>query len=385
MNWRDRILDLIDEHEKTRRNALNLIASENILSETALKALSSDLNGRYAADLYGGTQFVREIVRLTEDLIKKLFKANYVSVKPVSGTIAVLSALHAFSKPGEPVAILNFSDGGFPLNLSGYLRKPIYLPYDEEILNINTEKAVEILSKTKPKLVFLGASRILFPQPVKEIATAVHDYGGTVIYDGSHVLGLIAGGVFQDPLREGADCLLGSTHKTFPGPQGGVIMCNDGKTMKRIIDTLGRPYMLVDNPHVARIAALGITADEMLQFGREYAENIVKNSKRLGYELTRLGLSVKGEGLGFTESHQLLLDLDTPGYVLKDLLEEYNIFIDAIGRVGTQEITRRGMTEQDMSKVAEFIYRAINKENPKLLRSEISVFMEKFRKAAYAL
>ena len=321
MHQRDQILGLIEKHEKMRNSALNLIASENILSQDALRMLSSDLNGRYAADLYGGTRYIREIVKITENLIKKLFKAKYVSVKPVSGTVAVLAALHAFSKPGNPVAILNFTYGGFPLNLSGYLRKPIYLPYSEEKLNIDVDRAVDALSKSKPKLVFLGASRILFPHPVKDIAETVHDYGGVLVYDGSHVLGLIAGGVFQDPLREGADCLLGSTHKTFPGPQGGVILCNDENVMREINEMLSRPYMLVDNPHVARIAALGITADEMLNFGREYAENIVKNSKRLGVKLKKLGLNVKGENLGFTETHQLLLNLDASGYILKEKLE----------------------------------------------------------------
>jgi len=377
------LINLLNKHEQYRINGLNLIASENILSPLALNMLSSDLNGRYAADIYGGTMFIKEIVSLTEDYLKELFNVEYASPKPVSGTISVIAALHAFSRPREKVSILHFSNGGFPLNISGFDRIPVYLPFDEKIMNIDVEKASEILQREKPKLVYLGASRFLFPHPVKEISEIVHDYGGVVVYDGSHVLGLIAGKQFQDPLSEGADVLIGSTHKTFPGPQGGVILTNDYEKWEKIQETLSRPYMFVDNPHVARIAALGITAYEMLKFGRDYASQIVKNSKTLASELAKLDIGVKAKNLGFTKSHQILLNLDTNGQELKSLLEKYNIFVDAVGRIGVQEVTRRGMRESEMIIISKFIRDALNRLDANDIRVRISAFVNNYRTAKY--
>ena len=381
----DKILELIKQHTDMRKKALNLVASENILSETALNALRSDLNGRYAAELYGGTKIIKEIIDITVNRLKELFKVDYVNVKPVSGTISVIATLLAFTRPGDKVGILNFRDGGFPLNIKGYNRVPVYLPYNNETYTIDAGKAVDLLSEEKPQLVFLGASRIQFSHPVKQVAETVHDYGGIVAYDGSHVMGLIAGRKFQDPLREGADLLIGSTHKTFPGPQGGLILTNDENINKKIEDVLSRPYMLVDNPHVARIAALGVTALEMLKFGESYAANIVKNSKKLAEELAKRGLKVKAARLGYTETHQILLDDVLDGMALKEKLERANIFIDAIGRIGTQEITRRGMLEQDMVKIAELISHAINDRNPENLKGAVAKFASKFNKVHYSL
>jgi len=378
------IISLINKHIALRSRSLNLVASENILSKTALSVLSTDLNGRYAAELYGGTKVIREIINKTEESIRELFKAEYANVKPISGTVSVLSILLAFTRTRDKVGILHFKDGGFPLNIEGYERKPVYMAYDATKLNLEYNKTIEILDKEKPKLVFLGASRILFPQPVKEIAEFVHDYGGIVAFDGSHVLGLICGGRFQDPLREGVDILIGSTHKTFPGPQGGLIVTNDKNIRDEIWKVLSRPYMLVDNPHVARIAALGVTAEEMKKFGHYYAESIIQNSKALAKSLEKLGLKVKGKELGYTESHQLLLGLEIDTIKLKDELEKYNIFIDAIGRIGTQEITRRGMSEKDMSKIAEFVHRAIENIETYSLKEEISEFAQRFNKVEYS-
>ncbi len=381
----DEILELINHHTNMRNNALNLVASENIMSESALSALKSDLNGRYAAELYGGTRIIREIVDVAVSRLKELFKVNYVNVKPVSGTVSVIATLLAFTKPGDKVGILSFKNGGFPLNIEGYDRVPVYLPYNNETFTIDEEKIVKLLSEEKPKLVFLGASQILFPHPVKQVAETVRDYGGIVVYDGSHVMGLIAGGKFQDPLREGADLLIGSTHKTFPGPQGGLILTNDNNVREEIEKVLSRPYMLVDNPHVARIAALGITTLEMIKYGKSYAQNIVKNSKKLAEELTRRGIKVKAAKLGYTKTHQIILEGVSDGVALKDKLEKVNIFIDAIGRIGTQEVTRRGMLEKNMVKVAELIYEAIKEKNLDNLKERVAEFAGKFKKVHYSL
>jgi len=115
-------------------------------------------------------------------------------------------------------------DGGYPINLEKLGRKPLYFSFNKEEMNIEVKKAKELILKEKPKLIIFGQSLFLFPHPVKELSEVAEKIGATITYDGSHVLGLIAGGVFQDPLREGAQILFGSTHKTFPDPQGGIII-----------------------------------------------------------------------------------------------------------------------------------------------------------------
>jgi len=152
-----------------------------------------------------------------------------------------------------------------------------------------------------------GASFILFPHPVREISDLVEDIGALLIYDGSHVLGLIAGGEFQDPLREGAQILLGSTHKTFPGPQGGIILTNDEDLAKNLSEFLGFPPVMVDDPHVNRIAALGITVEEMIKYGKDYAKHVINNAKFFAKKMHKLGLNVAYPDKDFTESHQIHL------------------------------------------------------------------------------
>ena len=377
----DDFFSILNKHVEYRNSSLNLVASENILSPGALKILSSDLNGRYASQLYGGTEYIRRLVDLTNQYLRELFNVEFAESKPVSGTISVVTVLHAFSEPGDKVGILNFKDGGFPLNITGFRRKPVYLPFDEQKLNIDIDSANEILSREKPKLVYLGASRFLFPHPVREISEVVHDYGGIVAYDGSHVLGLIAGGKFQDPLREGADILLGSTHKTFPGPQGGVILVNDRDIWEKIESILSRPYMFVDNPHVARLVALGYTAYEMIRFGRDYANQIVLNAKKLASELDKVGVGVKCRKLGYTESHQILLNPGKDPINVKEILERNRIFIDAIGRIGVQEVTRRGMGVNEMAKIAEF-FKAILLDGDSV-EAEVKEFTKRFTKPKY--
>lgn len=379
-----KILELIRAHEKYRALGINLVASENVLSQTVLRVLSSDLNGRYAAELYGGTKYIREIIEETKSLLAELFKAEYASPKPVSGTISVVATLLSFTKRGDKVAILHFKDGGFPLNIQAYDRVPIYFPYDNVNLNIDVDKAIELLSNEKPSLVFLGASRFLFPHPVREISELVHEYGGKVCYDGSHVLGLIAGGTFQDPLSEGADMLIGSTHKTFPGPQGGVFLTNEKRFLQEFESFLNRPYTLVDNPHVARIAALGVAAEEMIKFGRDYAKMVISNSKSLAEELNRKGVNVLGREKGYTQSHQIILSVKEKSEDVKNKLENVKIFIDAIGRIGTQEVTRRGMKKSEMRKIAELISKTIRDQDVESVKREVSKLASKFNSVKYS-
>ena len=213
---------LIKSHEVWRKTeTLNLIPSENWLSPRAIKAISSDWVNRYTNEdsFYGGTKYSDELQDYCEDIAKEVYNCKYANIRSLSGHMSVLGALLSLTKQGDIFFITGDENGGYPLLPDPYHRKPIYIPYTDAT-TIDVEKTVQMIRKQKPPLVFLGCSFLPFPHPVTEIAEAVHVYDGHLVFDASHPLGLIAGGEFQDPLKEGADVMIGSTHKTFPGPQG---------------------------------------------------------------------------------------------------------------------------------------------------------------------
>ena len=384
---RGRIADLVERHEKYRSECINLIPSENVMSETARKILASDLVHRYHhEDFYGGLQYILEILQKTRDIIKDLFKAKYAFIEPLSGNISFLAALLALSKPGDKIAILSPEDGGYPFNFELVDRVPVYLPFDWRKGTINIEKTRKLIYLEKPSIVVLGSSFILFPFPVKAVSEMCKDIDSYLVYDGSHVLGLIAGNTFQDPLAEGADVLLGSTHKTFPGPQGGLILTNNADIAKKLAKVVTFPPVLIDNAHVNRIAALGITAEELLSHGKIYAKKIIENSKFLAKELHERGVKIAFENRDFTESHQIWLKVDErKGKIIQEDLERANIIVDRGVRFGTQEVTRKGITKADLEKLAEIISSIIvTKTKPTYFLEEVKTLARKYRRVLYS-
>ena len=401
-----KIKELTKEHHKWMENSINLIASENITSTSVREALASDLSHRYAEGLsgcrlYEGCKYVDQIEDITVDLSKKIFKAEHANVQPVSGVVANLATFFALANFNDRIMALEVPVGGHisHANVSAAGVRGLKVtphPFDENKMNIDPDAMKKEILEKKPKIVLLGGSVFLFPHPVKEAREAADEVGAKVMYDGAHVLGLIAGGRFQDPLKEGADVLAGSTHKTFPGPQGGIILCKED--ISRKIDDAVFPGV-VSNHHLHHLAALGIATAEMLEFGSAYADQIIKNAKALAQNLYELGFNVLCEDLGFTESHQVAMDVSNLGDVAKlaKELEANNIILnknllpwdnvnrsdDPSGiRIGTQEITRRGLKESHMSEVAEFIKRvAMNGEN---VKDEVTEFIGQYNKVHYA-
>ena len=310
------IKELTKEHHNWMENSINLIASENITSTRVREALASDLSHRYAEGLpgerlYEGCEYIDTIENMAIDLSKKLFNAEHANVQPNSGVVANLASFFALTKPNDLLMALNVPVGGHishaEVSAAGIRSLRILShPFDSEKMNIDADAMQKEIIKNKPKVVLLGGSLFLFPHPVKEAREAADEVGAKVMYDGAHVLGLIAGGKFQDPLKEGADILAGSTHKTFPGPQGGMILCKED--IKKEIDDAVFPGV-VSNHHLHHVAALGISLAEMLEFGADYADQIVKNAKALAQSLYELGFDVLCEDQGFTESHQVAFDV----------------------------------------------------------------------------
>lgn len=386
----DEILSIIEKHEKWReKECLNLIPSENVMSSAVRRLLSSEFAHRYTARdrFYMGIRFTDEIEQYGEKLAKEVFKADTADLRPLSGHIADLIFLAAFSKPSDKLMCISPDDGGYPGMWTDGLAKLLDLttvafPFSKHDMNIRVKEAEDAIRHFKPKIVIFGASYITFPYPVKVLSRIAHENGAIVGYDGSHVIGLIAGGEFQDPLREGACALFSSTHKSFFGPQGGIILAD--KEHGEIIKEKIYPAC-VDNAHWNRIAALTLALAEMKEFGKAYTEQVIRNSKTLAKALYDYGFPVVCRHLGFTQSHQTILSYNgyEEGRAFAEKLQEANIIVDCAVRIGTCEVTRRGMKEGEMVKTAELIKRTIDEEKTEKIRKDVAKLCSEFQKVEY--
>lgn len=413
------VLNLLDEHHKWFQESIPLIASENIPSPAVREALATDFGNRYAEGwpgerVYAGCRFIDQVEFKCIELMRRLFNAEFIDVRPISGVVANLVVYTAFTEPSDTMMALSIPCGGHITTgkkelggTAGAVRGLTveYLPLNYEELNIDVDKAKtkigELAAKGKsPKLVMFGASVFPFPHPVKELAETILSVGGTVGYDAAHVAGLIAGKQFQDPLREGADVVSLSTHKTFFGPQHGGIL-----SWEKYAEKLKRATFpgMVSNHHLHAVAGLAIACAEMLEFGEEYARQIVKNAKALGQALYEKGFKVLAEHKGFTQSHVILVDITEygDGGSIEELLEKANIIINRNLlpwdikegrhfmhpggiRMGVSEVTRLGMKESEMAEIADFIKRVvIGKEPPEKVSIDVAEFRKDHQKVHY--
>lgn len=418
MDQYKKILDLINSQEKWRSSCLNMIASENIISESVRRAISSDFEHRYAEGLLGGknrdgiqifnrfyqgTKFFDQIEAIAINLSEKLFNAEHANVVPISGVVANLTAFYALTKFGDLVSGLSIPCGGHishtRVSACGVMGlREIHYPFDNEEMNIDVDKTKKLLLEKKPRLMIFGGSLFLFPHPLKEMREVADEINAVIMYDGAHVFGLIAGGRFQNPFAEGADILTSSTHKTFPGPQGGIVLCKE--KFKEKIDNSAFPG-LTSNHHLHHVAGYAIALTEMMEFGREYAKQTVSNSKSLAQFLYENGFDVLCEHKGFTESHQIAVDVSKlgGGREVAEKFEQANIIInknllpwDSMKmtenpsgiRIGTQEVTRIGMKESEMKEIAEFMKRVcIDKEDPERVKRDVIELRKDFQKVGY--
>lgn len=412
-------LNLLQEHHRWFQKNIPLIASENVSSPAVREALASDFGHRYAEGwpgerVYAGCTYIDQVELLCIDLMKKLYNAEFVDVRPISGVVANLVAYTAFTEPGDIMMALSIPCGGHittgKRRLGGTAGAVSgldvqYLALDYKELNIDIDKTKGRVRKlvdagTPPKLVMFGASVFPFPHPVKELAETFHDIGAIVGYDAAHVAGLIAGGVFQDPLREGADFVNLSTHKTLFGPQHGTVL-----SWSKYADRIKRATFpgMVSNHHLHALAGVTIACTEMLEFGGDYTRQVVKNARALAQALHEKGFKVLAEHKGFTESHVILIDVTQQGDggTIEETLERANIIINRNLlpwdikegrhfmhpggiRLGTSEVTRIGMKESEMIEIAEFISRVVvDKEGVSKVKEDIAEFRKDFQRVHY--
>jgi glycine hydroxymethyltransferase len=364
ISYVSRLKRSVDDHVNWRtKTTLNLLAAENFASEEARSFLSTDLSNRYTArdKFYRGTKYAEEVELLAVELAKKVYGAKFADVRPLSGHTCSLILFMSLLKPGDSLVTCPPKHGGYPGSSEEGLGpllhlKNLYFPYDPDVMNIIPDKTKEFIQRETPELTVFGSSFIPFPYEIK--ASLPDNYDGVTAYDGSHVMGLIAGGEFQQPLSQGCSILMGSTHKTFFGPQGGLILSNDEEVFSAL-DSKVFPG-IVDNIHVNRVATLAFALIELLKFGKQYARQVIKNSKVLASTLDELGVPVKCKSVGFTNSHQVLLNYGADESVsIADKLQELDIIVDVGIRVGTAEVTRRGMKENEMEKIGSIIADAV--------------------------
>ena len=415
----DKIFTKLKEHHKWFENSIPLIASENIPSPAVREAIISDFGNRYAEGwpgerVYAGCIYIDDVEFECMKLAKKLYKAKFADVRPISGVVANLVVYSAFTVPGDVMLAPSIPAGGHishgkkehygTAGLVHGLEIEFY-PFNAEEMTIDVDKTKQKVKALKkdgrlPKMAMFGGSLFLFPHPVKELSDFLKSYDMHINYDAAHVAGLIAGGKFQDPLREGADTITMSTHKTLFGPQGGLVLGSEEH--EEVIKKATFPG-LTSSHHIHHMAGKAVAFAEFLEFGKDYADQVIKNAKSFAEALSEMGFKVLGEKRGFTKSHQIavnVLDYSDGGKVEADL-EKANIIVNRqlipgdikAGRnyfhpsgirLGVSEITRLGMKKNEMQEIASLIKQVvIEKKDPKKLLPKVKALRKNYQKVKF--
>ena len=396
-----KVYDAITKELSRQRNKIELIASENFVSNSVMEAMGSYMTNKYAEGYpahryYGGCENVDIVEDLARERVKKLFGAEHANVQPHSGAQANMAVYFALLQPGDTVLGMNLSHGGHlthgsKVNSSGKLYN--FVPYgvNEATGKIDYDEVERLALECKPKLILAGASayaRIIDFKRFREIADKV---GAYFMVDMAHIAGLVAAGLHPNPV-EYADVVTSTTHKTLRGPRGGLILCK--AELAQAIDkaifpgSQGGPLM-----HV--IAAKAVCFNEALkpEF-KEYQQQIIKNANTLAEELIKLGFNLVSGG---TDNHLILIDLRNKGITGLDLerkLDEVGITVNKNSvpfdterptitsgiRIGTPAVTTRGFKEEDMKEIAQLIYMTVESYDEKFeeIAKRVNAICEKY-------
>jgi len=399
-----KIYSIIKEEEKRQKEGIELIASENYVSEAVLQAMGSVLTNKYSEGYpgkryYGGNEVIDKAETLAIERAKKLFGAEHVNVQPLSGSPANLAVYMALLKPGDKVLGLSLDQGGHlshghPLNFSGLLYTIIPYFLDKKTEIIDMDEVEKIALKEKPKMILAGFSAYSRNMDWKRFKKIADKIGALTFADIAHVAGLIAAGLIESPVPY-FDVVTTTTHKTLRGPRGAIIMCKEkfAKDIDRAIfpGVQGGPH---DHINAAKAVAFG---EALKPSFKTYQAQVIKNAKKLAEALQKKGYRVVSGG---TDNHLMLVDVfgskGITGKEAEKVLEKVNVSInknmvpydsrkplDPSGiRLGTPAVTTRGMKEKDIEKIAGFIDEAFkNKDNKtklKRLQTEVKTFSLRF-------
>jgi glycine hydroxymethyltransferase len=391
---------------------VNLLAPEAPTSPTVRALLSAEVGIRAAEGHIGpgnrwfvGTRYIDELEALCVELLKRSFHSGFADHRLLSGMLGNLTVYTALTQPGDVIMSIPKPFGGHssnrpdgPAGVRGL--HIVDIPFDSQEMAVDIDQFRKTAPLVRPKVVSLGATMTLFPFPIRDMAEVVAEWGGHIYFDGAHQLGLVAAGLFQDPLGEGAAVMTGSAGKTFSGPQSGIIVWNDPSLTAGFSEAIFP--VLIATHQVNRVAALAMAAAEFIAYGGAYMRQIVANAQALGAALEARGVSVLGASRGFTMTHQVIADVRQFGGGLEVArrLERANVIAnknlipgdrpedwDRPGglRMGTIEATRLGMNEDDMATIADFIARVLVEETPpEQVVEDVIEFRQPFRDMYYS-
>jgi glycine hydroxymethyltransferase len=400
------IFDLVQKEKQRQHDTLELIASENHVSSAVLEAAGSILTNKYAegypnARYYQGCRYYDQVESIAIDRAKQLFNCKHANVQPHSGANANLAAFMAMMKPGDSFISLNLASGGhlshgMKLNTSAVFYKPSHYELDPKTEQIDFDSVRAKARELKPKMILCGYSAYSRTIDFAQFRAIADEVGAYLMADVAHIAGLIVGGA-HPPAFPHAHVVTTTTHKTLRGPRGGLILTNDDELAKAINRSVfpgsqGGPLM-----HIIAAKAVAFGEDLRPEF-KTYAAQIVKNAKALAEALTGKGYRLVSGG---TDNHLMLVDLrarssDLTGIEVAQALEKAGIICNYNGvpndprpprvtsgiRLGTPALTTRGLKENDLRTVADFIDRAItSKDDPAALekiKAQVKDFAEMF-------
>ncbi len=415
------VFETVQKEMNRQNTTLELIASENFVSEAVLQASGQAMTNKYAEGYpgkryYGGCEFVDEVENIARDRAKKLFDAEYANVQPHSGSQANMAVYFTAVKPGDTVMGMDLSHGGHlthgsPVNFSGKMYRIVSYGVDKQTGRIDYDQVKDIALREKPKLIITGASAYSRDIDFKAFREIADKIGAILLADIAHPAGLIAAKLLSSPLPY-CDAVTSTTHKTLRGPRGGLLLAGKDKEnpfgitapksgrvrkMSELFDSTVMPG-IQGGPFMHIIAAKAVAFGEALKPEFiEYAKQVIKNAQVLAGELMNRGFTVVSDG---TDNHLMLVDLrskDITGKDAENILEEAGItvnknmvpfddkspFVTSGIRIGTAAMTTRGMKEDEMKTIAGFIDRVIDKKNSEaervLVKKEIMELCSKFQ------
>ncbi|MEL6583685.1 MAG: aminotransferase class I/II-fold pyridoxal phosphate-dependent enzyme [Pseudomonadota bacterium] len=383
--------------------AFNLNPAANVMNPRAEALLSAGLGSRpslgYPGDKYEmGLEAVEEIEVIAAEMAARVFHARFAEVRVFSGAMANLYAFMALTEPGDTILVPPASVGGHVTHhVAGaaglYRLNIVEAPVDVARYSVDVEGLAALAREVRPKLITLGGSLNLQPHPVAEVAEIAREVGAKLLFDAAHQCGLIAGGVWEDPLALGADVMTMSTYKSLGGPAGGLIVTNNAGLAERI-DAIAFPG-LTANFDVGRVAALAIGLVDWVEHGQAYAQAMVETAQALAEALLARGMPVFNGG---TASHQFALEAATfgSGHRLAKHLRKAGLLTSGIGlpvpevagdanglRLGTPEAVRWGAGPQHAEVLAGFIVKAAHRETPEDLAAEVASFRAQFDRVRF--
>ncbi|NIK11859.1 serine hydroxymethyltransferase [Alkalibacillus almallahensis] len=392
------MLKAINQEKNRQHDKIELIASENFVSEAVMEAAGSVLTNKYAEGYphrryYGGCEYVDIAEDLARDRAKELFGADHANVQPHSGAQANMAVYFAALKPGDTILGMNLNHGGHlthgsPVNFSGKLYNVVDYGVDENSETIDYDALLDKAKEVEPNMIVAGASA--YPREIdfKKFREIADEVGAYLLVDMAHIAGLVAAGLHQSPVPY-AHFVTSTTHKTLRGPRGGLILCQED--FKKKIDSNVFPGMQ-GGPLMHIIAAKGVAFKEALDPSfKDYSKQIINNAKRLGEALKQEGIRLVSDG---TDNHLLLLDvrpLNLTGKVAEAALDEIGVttnkntipfdpespFVTSGVRIGTAAVTTRGFGEEEMDEIASIIAFTLNNHEDEAKLEEAKARVQK--------